>query len=148
MSSSRPPLPGVRRAELRGLELDHCLARGLLVGCGVDRFQRGGNLSAVLVGHEPRRSPGQVDYAGLDHRVRPGRLGQAGEPVAAHDQHVPHPAVGQVGADMSPNADPSVSWTQISSTRLTPSRSTPTAIWAARLMTWLFWRILIRIASR
>lgn len=45
MSSSRPPLPGVRRAELRGLELDHCLARGLLFGCGVDRFQRGGNLS-------------------------------------------------------------------------------------------------------
>ena len=79
--------------------------RDLLVGGGVDRLERLGDLLAVGVGHEPHRGPDQVDDAGLDHRVRPGRLDrlwQALEAVAADDQHVPHAPVGQVRADVGP----------------------------------------------
>ena len=46
-----------------------------------------------------------MDHAGLDHGVGPGRLdrlGQARQPVAAHDQHVSDAAVGEFGAHASP----------------------------------------------
>ena len=39
-------------------------------------------------------------------QVAPGGLGQAGQPVAAHDQHVLHPPVGQIGAHMGPEGGP------------------------------------------
>ena len=35
-------------------------------------------------------------------QVAPGGLGQAGRPVAAHDQHVAHASVGQLGAHVCP----------------------------------------------
>ena len=56
-------------------------------------------------GHEPCGGPDQVDHAGLDGGLRPGGfdgLGQAGQPVTAHDQHVTHAAVGQLGTDPGP----------------------------------------------
>ena len=44
-------------------------------------------------------------HAGLDGGLRQGGfdgLGQAGQPVTAHDQHVTHAAVGQLGTDPGP----------------------------------------------
>ena len=58
-----------------------------------------------LVGHEPHRRPNQVHRAGLHGGLRPGgldRLGEAGQPVAADDQHVADAAVAQLGADPGP----------------------------------------------
>ena len=78
---------------------------GLLGGRGVDRAQRGRDGLAVAVGHEPHRGPDQVHDTGLDDRLGPGRgdrLGEAGQPVAADDQHVLDAAVGQLGADPGP----------------------------------------------
>ena len=78
---------------------------GLGVGGGVDRLERRGDRLAVAVAHEPHRGPDQVHHAGLHGRLGPGRLDRLGEPgqaVAAHDQHVADPAVGQVGADPGP----------------------------------------------
>ena len=46
------------------------------------------------------------------------------------------------------NFAPSVAWTQIPSTCLTPSRSTPTAMYAARLRTWCPSRTFTTRASR
>jgi len=46
-----------------------------------------------------------MHHTGLDRRGGPGcldRFGKAGEPVAAHDQHVLDAAVGQLGAHPSP----------------------------------------------
>lgn len=73
------------------------------------RAQGGGDPLAVPVGDEPHGGADQVDHAGLDHGVGPGRLdglGQAGQPVAAHDQHVLHAPVGQIGAHVGPEGGP------------------------------------------
>ena len=91
---------------------------GLLVGGGVDRAQGGGDPLAVPVGDEPHGGADQVDHAGLDHGVGPGRLdglGQAGRPVAAHDQHAPStPLLAGPGAHAAPFKEaPSPSWIQI-----------------------------------
>ena len=75
------------------------------VGSGVDRLERGSERFAVGVVHEPHRRPDQVHHAGSDGGFRPGRfdrLGEPGEPVAAHDQDVFDPAVGQVRAHPGP----------------------------------------------
>ena len=80
-------------------------------------LESGGDLLAVLVGHEPHQGTDQVDHAGLDRCLGPGRLdrlGQARQPVAAHDQHVAHASVGQLGAHKPPFKEaPSSAWTQI-----------------------------------
>lgn len=117
------------------------------------RAQGGGDPLAVPVGDEPHGGADQVDHAGLDHGVGPGRLdglGRAGRPVAAHDQHVLHAPVGQIGAHVAPFKEaPSPSWIQIPSTCLTPSMprahgdagsGVPGTRWSARTLT--------RIASR
>src|SRR5699024_7246604 len=60
---------------------------------------------AVAVGHEPHRGPDQVHHTRLDQALGPGRLdrlGEALEPIAAHDQHVLDAAVGQLGAHARP----------------------------------------------
>ena len=56
-------------------------------------------------------------------QVAPGGLGQAGRPVAAHDQHAPStPLLAGPGAHAAPFKEaPSPSWIQIPSTCLTPS---------------------------
>lgn len=70
------------------------------------------------------RDPGQ---ACLD------RFGEPSKPVKADDQHVLEAAVGQFGRTRWPQTSPlSAAWTQIPSTCLTPSVSTPTAMWAWR----------------
>ena len=79
--------------------------RGVVVDGRVDRFERRRDCLAVLVVHEPHRGTEQVHGAGLHHRLGPARLdglGEPGQPVAAHDQHVPDPAVAQLGADPGP----------------------------------------------
>ena len=108
------PVPGVGEGlDGRGVALTQLAAvkgvqglhGGLLVGCLVDRPQPRADGFAVLVRHEPCGGPDQVDHAGLDGGLRPGGfdgLGQAGQPVTAHDQHVTHAAVGQLGTDPGP----------------------------------------------
>jgi hypothetical protein len=47
--------------------------------------------------------------AGLHGGLRPGRLDrlrEAGQPVATHDEHVPHAAVTQLGAHPGPELRP------------------------------------------
>ena len=99
-------------------------------------LESGRDLPAVPVGDEPHRGADQVDHAGLNRRLGPGRLdrlGKASEPVTAHDQHVLDAPVGQLGAHEPPFKEaPSPAWTQIPRTCLTPSMSTPTAMWAER----------------
>lgn len=57
------------------------------------RAQGGGDPLAVPVGDEPHgwRGPGWTTQVGTmeSGQVAPGGLGQAGQPVAAHDQHAP-----------------------------------------------------------
>lgn len=68
-------------------------------------LESGRDLPAVPVGDEPHRGTDQVDHTGLDRGLGPGRLdrlGKAGEPVAAHDQHVLDASVGQLSAHMCP----------------------------------------------
>ena len=82
-------------------------------------LESGRDLPAVPVGDEPHRGPDQVDHAGLDRRLGPGRLdrlGKAGEPVTFpralrsraggappfYDQHVLDAPVGQLSADEPP----------------------------------------------
>ena len=68
-------------------------------------LESGRDLPAVPVGDEPHRGTDQVDHAGLDRGLGPGRLDrlrQASEPVAAHDQHVAHASVGQLSAHVRP----------------------------------------------
>ena len=68
-------------------------------------LESGRDLPALPVGDEPHRGTDQVDHTGLDRGLGPGRLdrlGKAGEPVAAHDQHVLDAPVGQLGADVRP----------------------------------------------
>lgn len=82
------------------------------------RAQGGGDPLAVPVGDEPHGGADQVDHAGGDHGVGPGRLdglGQAGQPVAAHDQHAPStPLLAGPGAHAAPFKEaPSPSWIQI-----------------------------------
>jgi hypothetical protein len=87
---------------LKRLQLDPCR---LGISGLVDRFQRRGNSFAVAPVDEPHRGPDQMHHTGLDRGVRPGGLdgfGEAGEAVAAHDQHVFDAAVGQLGAHPSP----------------------------------------------
>ena len=81
-------------------------------------LESGRDLPAVPVGDEPH--PGarnRVDHAGGDRGLGPGRLdrlGQARQPVTAHDQHVAHASVGQLGAHKPPFKEaPSSAWTQI-----------------------------------
>ena len=67
--------------------------------------QPGAHLLAVVVGHEPVRRADQMHHAGLHHRVRPrglDGLGQALQPVAAHDQHVHDAPVGHLRAHVRP----------------------------------------------
>ena len=69
---------------------------GLDGGGGVDRAQRGGDVFAVLVGHEPHRGTNEMHGAGLYGGLRPGGLdglGEAGQSVAADDEHVADPTV-------------------------------------------------------
>jgi hypothetical protein len=118
---------------------------------GVDGFEGGGDLLAVLVGDEPHRCPDQVNGAGLDRGLRPGRLDRLGEPgeaVAADDQHVPDPAVAQLGADPGPELGPFGGLDPDPQHVFDPSRSTPTAMWAALLRTWWPSRTLTTRASR
>ena len=92
---------------------------GLLVGGGVDRAQGGGDPLAVPVGDEPHgwRGPGWTTQVGTmeSGQVAPGGLGQAGRPVAAHDQHAPStPLLAGPGAHAAPFKEaPSPSWIQI-----------------------------------
>ena len=68
-------------------------------------LENGRDLPAVPVGDEPHRGADQMDHTGLDRGLGPGRLdrlGKAGEPVTAHDQHVLDAPVGQLGADVRP----------------------------------------------
>ena len=68
-------------------------------------LESGRDLPAVPVGDEPYRGADQVDHTGLDRGLGPGRLdrlGKAGEPVTAHDQHVLDAPVGQLGAHVRP----------------------------------------------
>ena len=108
---------GVLDPQIGLREVGQGLPGGLLVRGGVDGFESGGDLLAVPVGHEPHRSTDQVDHAGLDRCLGPGRLdrlGQARQPVTAHDQHVAHASVGQLGAHKPPFKEaPSSAWTQI-----------------------------------
>ena len=61
------------------------------------------------------------------------RFGEPSKPVTTDDQHVLEAAVGQFGRTRWPQTSPlSAAWTQIPSTCLTPSVSTPTAMWAWR----------------
>ena len=72
---------------------------------GSGGLQRGRDLFAVGVGHEPHRGTDQVHHARLDRGVRPGRrdrLGQAGQPVAAHDEHILDAAISEVRAHPCP----------------------------------------------
>ena len=64
---------------------------------------------------------------------RRDRLGQPGQSVAAGDQHVLDAAVGQLSAAPAQNLAPSWVCTQMPSTCLMPSRSTPTTRCAALL---------------
>ena len=80
-----------------------------LPGVVKSRAQRRGDALAVLVGHEPHGCPNEVHRAGLHHRLGPGgldRLGEPGQPVAAHDQHVADPAVAQLRAHPGPELRP------------------------------------------
>src|SRR5690606_26075412 len=75
------------------------------VGRGVDRLECCGHGLAVAVGHEPQRVADQMHHTGLNGGLRPGgrdRLGEAGQPVAADDQHVADAAVGQIGTYRGP----------------------------------------------
>ena len=95
--------------QLRAFEDVQLLRRRGHGGGGVDHLQRGGDGFAVTVGHEPQRRPDQVHGAGLHDRVRPGRLDrlrEAGQPVAAGDQHVADAAVGELGAHPGPELRP------------------------------------------
>ena len=124
---------------------------GASVGGGVDRPQRGGDGLAVVVGDEPHRGPDQVHHTGLDHGVRPGRLDrlrEPGQPVAAGDQHVWTPRLRSSASTPAQNFAPSLVCTQIPSTCLIPSQSTPTAMWAALLRTWWLSRTFTTNASR
>ncbi len=62
--------------------------RGVFGDGGVDRFEHRRNGLAVAGGDEPHQGPDQMHYAGLDHRMPPSRLGEAGQPVTADDQDV------------------------------------------------------------
>ena len=72
-----------------------------------------------LVGDEPHgwRGPGWTTQVGTmeSGQVAPGGLGQAGRPVAAHDQHAPStPLLAGPGAHAAPFKEaPSPSWIQI-----------------------------------
>src|SRR5690606_22109340 len=78
---------------------------GLDGGGGVDGFERGGELLAVGVGGVAQAGADQVHHAGLHGGGRPDRLdrlGQAGQAVAAGDQHVTHAPVTQLSTHRKP----------------------------------------------
>lgn len=83
------------------------------------RAPGGGDPLAVPVGDEPHgwRGPGWTTQVGTmeSGQVAPGGLGQAGRPVAAHDQHAPStPLLAGPGAHAAPFKEaPSPSWIQI-----------------------------------
>ena len=75
------------------------------------RAPGGGDPLAVPVGDEPHgwRGPGWTTQVGTmeSGQVAPGGLGQAGQPVAAHDQHAPStPLLAGPGAHMGPEGGP------------------------------------------
>lgn len=75
------------------------------------RAPGGGDPLAVPVGDEPHgwRGPGWTTQVGTmeSGQVAPGGLGQAGRPVAAHDQHAPStPLLAGPGAHMGPEGGP------------------------------------------
>ena len=121
------PLPGPlpRRRRLRVLAARVGLAEGvqgpsggLLVGGGVDRAQGGGDPLAVPCGRRTawRRGSGGPRRWGPWSRARtaPGGLGQAGQPVAAHDQHAPStPLLARSAHTWAQKEAPSPSWIQI-----------------------------------
>jgi hypothetical protein len=81
------------------------LGGGRLRRGGVDRPQPGGDGLAVTVGDEPHRRPNQMHHTCLHDRVRPGgldRLREAGQAVAAGDQHISDAPVGELGAHPGP----------------------------------------------
>jgi hypothetical protein len=101
--------------------------------------------------------------ARLDRRLFPSRLDrirQPGEAVAFHpsrrsegriqdDQHVADtPGLARSAQTPAQNFAPPLAWIQISSTCLTPSMSTPTAMWADLLITCDPSRTLTTSASR
>ena len=102
------PRGGRRRvspAELAFRELAERLFRGLPVGRAVHAPERRAHPLPVVVGDEPVGRAYQVHHAGLHDRLGPRGLhglGQALEPVAAHDQRVGHAPVGHLGAHVRP----------------------------------------------
>jgi hypothetical protein len=103
-----PPDPNRGRillAPVRALEDVQFLSRGRFSGGGVDRPQRRGHGLAVVVGNEPHRRPDQMHHTGLNHGLRPGRLDrlrEAGQPVAAGDQHLLHAPVAELSQHPGP----------------------------------------------
>ena len=127
-----PPRPAVVRVRLRAAAaFPVAPCRGADHNGGADRLR-------------PRRPMG--------HGLGPGGHGpppwRAGEPVAAHDQHVLHAPVGQFGAHVGPEGGPLIGLDPDAQHVLnSPSTAAPTAMWAARLETWWSARTLTRIAS-
>lgn len=92
-------------AQVTAGELQQRGLRGINGRRGVDRFEGGCDLLAVGIGHEPHRSPNQVNRARLNDRSRPGRLDRLGKPgqaVTTHDQGVGDAAVAQLGEHPGP----------------------------------------------
>ena len=108
------------------------------VGRLVDRAQRRSHLLAVLI--DTNRIAARIRCTVQVCTVVCGQVastasGKPVEPVAAHDQHVAHAAVAQLGAHPGPELGPLDGLHPNPSTCLTPSRSTPTARCAALLRT-------------
>ena len=86
-------------------ELVERLARLLLVDSAVHLLELPAHGLAVVVVDEPVGGADRMHHAGLRHRLRPcglDGLGQALQPVAAHDRHVRNAPVGHLRAHVRP----------------------------------------------